>query len=192
MIESNQYVVYPDKMRSGISAVVYAAFIILEGYILFTNGLGTLWNILLVVLMLFFLWQVIVNLRAMGKSRPLLVISDEGIKDYTSAVDFGLIPWSAIQKIETYPGGTSLQIGILVHSHYTFNNGASKNAGIIAQRNIQRTGNSLSIDGFTLGNKRLKEIFNTLQEYGKKNNPSIIFREYEDPLLKRKKKKQNA
>ncbi|WP_338451176.1 STM3941 family protein [Niallia oryzisoli] len=188
MNETNQYVVYPDKVRSIISIAVYLAFVFLEAYILFTSDLNFMWNILLVILMAFLLWQVYQSYKTMLKDQPLLEISDKGIRDYTSSVDLGLIPWKVVEKIETYPGQSSLQIGIVVSKPYSFQNSSSKNAKKIADRNRQRTGYALSIDGFSFRNKKLKEIFHKFKEYGQKNNPAIIFNEYEDPLIKLAKK----
>lgn len=188
MNETNQYVVYPDKVRSIISIAVYLAFVFLEAYILFTSDLNFMWNILLVILMAFLLWQVYQSYKTMLKDQPLLEISDKGIRDFTSSVDLGLIPWKVVEKIETYPGQSSLQIGIVVSKPYSFQNSSSKNAKKIADRNRQRTGYAFSIDGFSFRNKKIKEIFQKFKEYGQKNNPAIIFNEYEDPLIKMAKK----
>ncbi|MDP4084044.1 MAG: STM3941 family protein [Bacillota bacterium] len=186
---SNEYVVYPDKIRSSLSIIVYFIFLILEAYILFTNNFQLIWKVLLIAIMLFFVWQIVMSIRAIVKHDPLLVISDKGIKDYTSPVDFGLIPWSAIEKIETYPGSTSLQIGILVSKIYDFKNSGSMNAFKMAQRNRERTGHTISIDGFAFQSEKLRQIFNTCKDFGQKNNQGIIVKEYEDPFLKRRKKK---
>lgn len=186
--ENNQYVVYPDKMRQGISVVVYAFFAFLEAYVLVSQTLKIYWDVLLVILMAFFIWQMIMSIRTLIKTAPLLVISEEGIRDYTSGVDFGLIPWSAIEKIETYPGSTSLQIGLLVSKNFKFNS-SSKSVRTVAERNRQRTGFTLSIDGFSIGN-RFKKTVSILKEYGHKNKPSLIIKEYVDPIMNRVKKKK--
>ncbi|WP_394237759.1 STM3941 family protein [Niallia oryzisoli] len=191
MDESNQYIVYPDKVRNIISIAVYLAFVFLEAYILFTSNLTLIWNILLVILMAFLLWQVFQNYKTMSKGEPLLEISDKGIREYSSGVDLGLIPWKVVEKIETYPGQSSLQIGILVSKPYSFQNSSSKNAKKIADRNRQRTGYTLSIDGFSFRNKKFKEIFNQFKEFAHNNNPAIIIKEYEDPLLKMAKANRN-
>lgn len=187
---TNDYVVYPDKVRSTISIIVYLLFTFLEAYLLFTNDLKPIWVVLLIVLMLFFAWQMVISIRALARKNPLLVISENGMKDYTSPVNFGLIPWNSIEKIETYPGRTSLQIGILVTKKFNYKNSGSKSAVKMAQRNRERTGFTISIDGFGFQHTKLMEIFNKCKEYGLRNNPAIQIKEYEDPFLKRRKKKE--
>lgn len=186
--ENNQYVVYPDKMRQVISVVVYAFFAFLEAYVLVSQTLKIYWDVLLVILMAFFIWQMVLSIRTLIRTAPLLVISDEGIRDYTSGVDFGLIPWSAIEKVETLPGSTSMQIGILISKHFKFNSN-SKSVRTVAERNRQRTGFTLLIDGFSIGG-RFKKTVSVLKEYGLKNKPSLIMKEYRDPFMNKVKKKK--
>lgn len=186
--DTNQYVVYPNKSKHAISIGVYTLFAFLEGYVMFTEDLKMYWKVLLAILIVFFVWQVVVNIRTVLQNPPLLVISDQGIRDYTSGIDFGLIPWQAIEKIETFPGGNSMQIGVLVSKSFKFS-GGSKNANIIATRNKKQTGFTFSIDGFSIGNK-FKKTFAVMQEYGLKNKPTMLVKEYSDPIMKRIKKKK--
>lgn len=190
--ESNQYVVYPDKVKNSISIVVYGFFALLEVYVLFTSDLNILWKILMIFLLAFLVWQVVMNIRTFIKNEPLLIISDEGITDHTSGIDFGLIPWKSIEKIETYAGSAGLKIGIVVSSLFSFQLGNSTVAQKVANRNRQRTGYSFSIDGISFRNQTFKEIFNKMMEYGQKHNPKMAVVPYEDPFIKRAKNRQKT
>lgn len=189
--EKNEYVVYPDKIRYGLTILIYSLFVIIEAYVLLTSKLHTTFIVLLVILMAFFVWQIGMNIRTLLKDEPLITISNKGIKDNTSLVDYGFIPWKEVQRIQTYPGGTSLQIGIAVSLDYAFPDSSSYNARKIAERSQMRSGYTLSIDGFGYRRKIFKKIFHTIKENALNSNPQIIIEEYEDPLIKRAKKNKS-
>jgi hypothetical protein len=189
--ETNQYEVYPDKIRYITSILVYSFFIILEAYVLFTNKFKITWNILLLALIAYFFWQVVVTIKTLTKDEPILIISDEGIKDHTSGVDFGLIPWSEVEKVEMFSNNSSLQIGILAAKRFSFHHSTNnKNASKVAQRNRQRIGFTFTIDGVSFKSKKLMEIFTKFKEYGQRNNQAIILKDYENKLLKRNKREK--
>jgi hypothetical protein len=185
MGNDTKYTVYPDKFRYILSILVFAGFILFELYVLLTNDLNPILQVFLIIVVLLFAWQIWMNLKTILQNKPMLILSDRGIWVYDPRADFGTIPWKAVQKIETYPGPTSLQIGISVAPNYNFPDSPSEKARQVALNNFKRTGNTLSIDGFSFRRKKFKEIFSRMQEYAKQNNPAIIIKEYEDPILKR-------
>ena len=187
--ETNQYAVYPDKIRYITSILVYTFFIILEAYVLVTNHFQMLWNVLLIALIAYFTWQVLVTLKTLRKDEPIFIISDEGILNHTSGVDFGLIPWSEVEKIEMFSNNSSLNIGVLVAKRFSFHHSKdNKNASKVAQRNRQRLGFTFAIDGVSFKTKKLNEIFNKLKEYAQRNNQAIVLKDFENKFLRRTKK----
>src|SRR4051812_26726487 len=86
--ETNQYVVYPDKVKNGMSILVYGIFALLEVYVLFTSDLNIFWKILMIILLVFLVWQVVMNVKTLMKNDPLLIISEEGFTDHTTGIDF--------------------------------------------------------------------------------------------------------
>ena len=186
-----QYTVYPDKIRYITSIVVYVFFIILEAYVLVTSGFQILWNILLLALIAYFVWQVMVTFKTLSKDEPILIISDEGIRNHTAGVEFGLIPWSEIEKIEMFSGNSSLQIGVLVAKRFSYQHSDNnKNASKAAQRNRQRQGFTFTIDGLNFKTKKLMEIYNQLKEYAQRNNQDIILKDFDNKIYRRPKKEK--
>ena len=185
--ETNQFVVYPDKVKNGTSIAVYGFFALLEVYVLFTSDLNMLWKILMIFLLVFLVWQVVMNIKTLMKRDPLLIISDEGVTDHTTGIDYGLIPWKSVEKIETYAGSAGLQLGIVVSKSFSFQLGNSAVAQKVANRNRQRSGYTFSIDGISFNKQTFNEIFNKMKEYGQKHNPKMVAIQYEDPFLKRAK-----
>lgn len=186
--ETNKYEVYPDKIRYITSILVYSFFIILEAYVLFTNHFKILWNILLIALIAYFVWQVMITIKTLSKDEPILIISDEGISDHTSTVDFGHIPWSEVEKIEMFSSNSGLNVGILVAKRFSFqHSNNNKNASKVAQRNRQRIGFTFAIDGASFKSKKLMEIFKVFKEYAQRNNQAIILKDFESKFMKRNK-----
>jgi len=189
---NREFTIYPDKRRYILSIIVFAFFIYLEAQILFIDNIHWIWKILIGVLMVFFAWQIYANVKIIMQNKPMLIVSEKGIHDLTSSVDLGIIPWKYIDRIDLYMGGNSLQIGVGVSPNFQLDQKLPQATSKQVMRNLSRTGYAVSIDGFNFGNKRFREIFAKLKEYGTKYNSSIIFKEYEDPLLKKARENREA
>lgn len=186
----HEYEVFMDKTKGLISIIVYAMFAIGIVAIICTSEVHIVMLIVMIMLIALFIMALVVKIKKMSMSGVLYKFDESGIWDYTKKEDTLFLSWDEIFKIEMIPNNTSLQIGILAKKTIEVKENMSRQM----KENLLENGNlafySILIDGFDFRKKKFFEIFKELKEFAEFKNKDILMVEYEDPILKKKKKKK--
>ncbi|WP_137598070.1 hypothetical protein [Paucilactobacillus kaifaensis] len=180
----NIYEVYPDKIRTYTTSIIFLAF----GLGFFSIVFVKTWLILKLLAVFFavlFIYLAYKTFRDGHLDHPDYLISDKGVTDNTKETAI-TVPWDNILKIEMTPNNAVMQIGILAKSTVSDEN--ERSAAL--KDNLASNGNlafySIMIDGFRYRQKPFLKIFKELERQGVEHNPQILISEYIDPETKRK------
>ncbi|WP_052467289.1 hypothetical protein [Paucilactobacillus hokkaidonensis] len=180
----NNYEVYPDKIRTYTTSIIFLAFALGFLAIIFVKT----WLILKLFAIFFgvlFAYLAYKTFRDGHLDHPDYLINDQGVTDNTKDSPV-TVSWDDILKIEMTPNNAVMQIGILATS--TVSDEAQKATAL--KDNLSNNGNlafySIMIDGFRYRQKPFLKIFKELERQGIEHNPQILISEYIDLETKRK------
>lgn len=175
--DSNEYQVYPDRVRIAIIDCAYLIIIVCLAGVLFLKA-NLIWKAFAVLFIILFGVLAYQTLAPVLSKQPLYVIDKNGVTDNTHKDEKVTVPWSQIQKIELTPNNASMEIGIIAMNVLT---DKTKQAETV-KRNYSHNGNlaiySIIIDGFKFRRKPFLKIYDELQKQGLKYNPKILVNKY--------------
>lgn len=180
----DSYNVYPDKVRSITTAIIFGAFVLMFFAVVFAHT-WLIIKLFSIFFASFFLYLVVKTTKYAFKNTPDYIIDCDGISDKTRVPEVTL-EWSDILKVEMTPNNSVMQIGILAQSALE----SDEKRAAALKDNLKNNGNmafySIMIDGFKYRSKPFMKIFKEIQVKGGKHNPNIMITEYIDPETKRK------
>lgn len=187
-----EYIVREDIHKIIIAILVYLSFIFGLGLIIVFRDIP-FWGVVGIgVLGILLSLVVISNIRKLIHRKPMYRICEAGIYDVTREHDTLFLSWQDIMKVEMIGNNTSLQIGILASKTLEEKEEMSRHLKENLRENGNRVFYSIMLDGFQFGKQHFQQIYQMIKAFAQQGNANIVFIDYEDPLMKRRKKKKHV